>query len=123
MHAVLQHNPSTQNPEAHTDGVAHSAPLGFGVLVGVALGVAVGVLVTVGVRVDVGVRVGVGVQAGCDTPPQVLHMTPLHCEGNVHTFPGQQNSPAWPQCTQVSFVGEHTLLGRHGKPGAPSQQG
>jgi len=85
-------------------------------LVGVALGVAVGV------RVDVGVRVGVGVQAGCDTPPQVLHMTPLHCE-DVHTFPGQQNSPAWPQCTQVSFVGEHTLLGRHGMPGAPSQQG
>jgi hypothetical protein len=63
---VLQHNPSTQKPEAQTDGSVQSAPFGFGVLVGVAVGV------LVGVRVGVAVCVGVGVQLGCIGRPQVV---------------------------------------------------
>ena len=45
VQAVSQHTSSTQNPEAHTDGVVHAAPFGFGVLVGVPLAVAVDVCV------------------------------------------------------------------------------
>lgn len=121
VQAVSQHTSSTQNPEAHTDAVLHSAPFGFGVLVGVALGVAVSV--RVGVRVGVAVCVAVGVQPGCDTPPHVLQMLPSHSAGAVHRFPGQQNPPAPPQGTQVSVVGEHTLPVTHGMPGGPTQQG
>jgi len=120
---VSQHTSSTQNPEAHTDGVVHAAPFGFGVLVGVPLAVAVDVCVAVGVRVTVAVRVAVAVQLGCDTPPQVLHLLKSHSAGGLHWFPGQQDWPASPHGTQMLLVGEHTLLGRHGKPGKPIQQG
>src|SRR5262249_8453720 len=61
LQALLQHTSFTQNPVAHSLGVAHAPPCGMPVLVGVTVGVLVGVAVLVAVAVAVAGLVAVPV--------------------------------------------------------------